>query len=136
MKTARELFDDDNDYCYGNYQPIIDAIGEVCIQVDDKDYQGDTSVLYKHKFGDDETEYGYLQFGWGSCSGCDALQACESIGEVQSLMNDMEASVQWMPRAEMLSYFKGHDWEGDYSFNMEEQKEFISKTITFLDEVE
>ena len=71
-------------YCESDYQPIVDSFGNVLIQVDDADYQGDTRVLYEK-----DGKYGYLNFGWGSCSGCDALQACCNIEEIQELINSL-----------------------------------------------
>lgn len=62
MKTAKELYPEywENEqksgsfYGPGNYQPIIDEIGNVLVQVDDGDYQGDTRVMYEKdgKYGD------------------------------------------------------------------------------------
>lgn len=37
---------------------------------DDHDYQGDSHALLEHG-----GEFGFLTFGWGSCSGCDAMEA-------------------------------------------------------------
>ena len=52
-----------------DYQPIINHIGKVLVQEDDEDYQGDTFVLLEK-----DSKYGFLNIGWGSCSGCDAVQ--------------------------------------------------------------
>lgn len=62
-------------YCEGpsSYQPIMDSFGNIILQVDDNDYQGDSRLLYR-----EDDRIGFLQFGWGSCSGCDSLQACHS----------------------------------------------------------
>ena len=133
MSKARELYpehfeDEDGWLCIGSYQPIIDDIGTVIIQVDDEDYQGDTRVFYEG--------YGYLQFGWGSCSGCDMLQACETEEEVNDVIREIEGGVQWFLNAdEALTYFKTHDWEGDYSWHQDEQKEFIRKVIEYLENI-
>jgi len=69
----------------GNYQPIINYFGEVLIQEDDKDYQGDSYILYKN--------YDLLIFGWGSCSGCDSLKACNSIEQLDSLIQQLKDSI-------------------------------------------
>ena len=66
-----------------DYRPMIDSFGyEILLQVDDKDYQGDSRLLFR-----DVSRYGILIFGWGSCSGCDSLQACESLEDVEKLRN-------------------------------------------------
>jgi len=112
----------------GSYQPIIDSMGEVVIQQDDNDYQGDTRVIYK-----DGNQIGWLQFGWGSCSGCDALQACNSYEEVNDLINGLTNQIRWFDsQAEALKFFLEHDWEGDYSWHAEEQKKFVSDCVAYL----
>jgi len=128
MKTYEEMYGKpDSGWFYpsGGYQQILDAIGEIVVQVDEDGYQGDTWVLYRR--GD---EFGYLQFGWGSCSGCDALQACDSPKEVEELGRDLENSVMWKSREEMLRYFNDHDWAGDYG--SEDRVPFIQRVKAIL----
>lgn len=136
MKKATELYPDyakneqENGYfyCPGDYQPILDEFGEILVQVDDKGYQGDSRVLYR-----DGSRYGWLQFGWGSCSGCDALQACDSMAEVQELMDNLHDEIRWFDnKEEAVKFFETHDWEGDYSWHADEQKEFIRRSLEVL----
>ena len=106
-----------------DYTPIINHIGRVIVRVDDSDYQGDTRVLLESEFS---RQIGWVQFGWGSCSGCDALQACESVSDVQSLVDEIIASVKWFhDKEDALKFFNEHDWEGDYSWHHKEQRMFI-----------
>lgn len=127
MIDASKLWEDD--YGCSSYQLIIDAMGhENLLQVDDSDYQGDTRVLFKSG-----AKYGWLQFGWGSCSGCDELQGCGSVGELQQLCDRLEQSVKWFDsKDDARRFFKSHDWEGDYSWHAEEQKQFINRAIEIL----
>lgn len=118
------------DYCISNYNPMLEQFGEIIIQVDDNDYQGDSRLLYKK-----EDMYGYLQFGWGSCSGCDALQGCETYEDLQRLSDSLETSIQWKTLQEMKDFFDKHDWEGDYSWHESEQKLFIQKCKDYLNEI-
>ena len=132
MKTAAELYPDfvGRDSFYGpeSYQPIIDDLGTVVLQVDDSDYQGDSRILYR-----DGERWGYLQFGWGSCSGCDALQACTGMGDIDGLIAGLRSSVKWYDTAgECLEYFNTHDWSGDYSAHAEEQADFIHRAKELL----
>ena len=131
METALELYPDyaksekeyGSFYGPGSYQPILDSFGKILVQVDDNDYQGDSRVLYKNG-----NKYGWLQFGWGSCSGCDSLQACSTIKEIQELIDDLYRSIKWFnTKKQLLDFFKNHDWEGDYSGRSNEQKDFINK---------
>ena len=112
-----------------DYQPILKLFGEIILQVDDNDYHGDSRVIYKFR-GDEENEYkyGYLQFGWGSCSGCDALKACRTVHEVEDLIDMLDRqTIRFSNAQEALEYFENHDWEGDYSYHTEKQKEFVKR---------
>jgi hypothetical protein len=127
MKKATEIYKEclEDDYWYGtgDYQPMLEQFGEIVVQVDDNDYQGDSRVLYK-----DKKRYGWLQFGWGSCSGCDALQACSSIDEIQELMDELKQQIKWFESAhECHEYFSEKDWSIDYSWMADQQREFINK---------
>ena len=107
----------------GEYDPLIKIIGSVALQVDDDDYSGDSRVLYK-----DGERFGVLIFGWGSCSGCDALQSCGSWKEVADIANEMQRDTKWFDSAaDALAYFETHDWAGDYSWHAEETRQFVEQ---------
>jgi hypothetical protein len=135
MRTAKEIYPsyweeeqkDGSFYGPGNYQPIINELGNVLVQVDDNDYQGDSRILYEK-----DGKYGFLIFGWGSCSGCDSLQACENIWEIQALMENLGNSIRWYDTIdELKQYFKDKDWDLEYSWHAEETKEFVDKVINY-----
>ena len=133
MISAKELYPEAQDGDYFSteceYQPILNEIGTIVLQKDDEDYQGDSRVLYR-----DGDRWGYLQFGWGSCSGCDALQGCESYEEIDKLIVFLVGTVRWFESAvEALAFFKEHDWAGDYSNSDENQAVFVADTIALLD---
>lgn len=127
---AKALYPDyDGGYGPSDYQPIVNDLGEILIQVDDEDYQGDTRVLIKK-----DGKFGVLIFGWGSCSGCDSLQSCETVDELEKLINDTQENVKWFDSAsDCLDYFKTHDWQGDYSWHQEETKRFVKESIEALE---
>ena len=130
MINARTLFpQEDPEFFYvSDYQPILDSFGKIILQIDDADWQGDSRVLYKRG-----EHIGYLQFGWGSCSGCDALQACATYDKVDAVIQHLSGAISWFSSAaNALTFFTCHDWEGDYSWHAEEQKEFIRKSIELL----
>ena len=128
MKTALELYSEEYGTdnlmgCIFDYTPILEQFGEILIKVDDDDYQGDSYLIYKK-----ENSYGYLRFGWGSCSGCDALQACNTIQEVQELMDTLYNSIIWfVSLAELKEYFANKDWELEYSWHIECFKDFLNQ---------
>lgn len=101
---------------------------KIAVQVDDNDYQGDSRLLY-----DENGKIGVLIFGWGSCSGCDALQACGSLEEVQKLCDELQEDIEWFDdKKQALEYFTNHDWKGDHSWHQTETRKFINKCIEYL----
>ena len=123
MKTAEEIYGDKS--CICDYQPMLEEFGNILLQVDDDDYQGYSFLLYRNN-----EKYGYLHFGWGSCSGCDALQACSSIEEVQKLMDRLYGSIQWFDGVcELREWFFSHDWKGDYCWHLDSFHEFYNLVV-------
>lgn len=134
MKTIAEIYPEFAELGGGysslyDYGPLIEGFGyEVAVRVDDEDYQGDTRILYR-----DGGKYGVLIFGWGSCSGCDALQACSSLSEVEELQQELHTAIKWYDTAaDALLYFNTHDWEGDYCWHQEETRKFIEEAKEHL----
>lgn len=127
---VRKLYPDaTEDYFYvGDYQPMIDAFGNMVAQQEIGSYQGDTLVLY-----DNDGRIGFLVFGWGSCSGCDALQACDNIEEVQELCDDLQRRIEWFnSKEDALKWAKEKDWETEWFLYEEEGNEFVQKIIEYL----
>lgn len=125
MATAREIYDNNSKLGWYDYQPMLDEFGTILLQEDDGGYQGDSFLIYK-----DNNRYGYLNFGWGSCSGCDALQACNTIDEVQGLMDSLYADIQWFDSIqELKNYFKNKDWELTWEFHTEAFKKFYPRVM-------
>ncbi len=125
MKTSEELFPEQSEgYFYGgDYQPIIDSFGKVLLQVDDADYQGDTRVVLES-----EGKFGVLIFGWGSCSGCDALQACGSHSDINSLIESLHNDITWFDSLEELkAWSAARDWELQWAWHSSETKDFVEK---------
>lgn len=119
MKKANEIYD--NSWGWWDYQPMLNEFGDILLQKDEQNYQGDSFLIYEK-----DDKYGYLTFGWGSCSGCDALQGCNSIGEVQELMDRLYSSIEWFDSLDALKeYFKETDWPLKYEYSIPEFKEFL-----------
>lgn len=117
----------DNEVWESDYQPIIDSFGQVLVQVDEDNYQGDSYIMYKR-----EKEYGFLIFGWGSCSGCDALQQCHTYEEIDELMSQLKNDIKWFDNLEQLKeYVQSKDHEGEYYWRYDEGKEFINKIMEY-----
>ena len=122
MKRAEDVYAK-GDGCWYDYQPMLNEFGDIVIQEDQDDYQGDSFLIYKV-----DDRYGYLNFGWGSCSGCDALQACNNINEVQKLMDELYDSIQWFDSlAELKIYFADTDWWLKHEYYLDEFKTFLER---------
>ncbi len=128
MKPIEEVYPN-HQYGDADYGPMLESIGhQILLRVDDSGWQGDSRVL----FADGERR-GYLQFGWGSCSACDALKAADSYQELEQLRVSLVESIRWFATAsDALKWFESHDWEGDYSWHADEQKVFVARAKSLL----
>jgi hypothetical protein len=69
-------------------------------------YQGDAFFILQ---GDDG-RLGLLMYGYGSCSGCDSLQACTTTQDVADLANQMFADTRWFDDKDaMRAYIDSDD---------------------------
>lgn len=114
---------------YFSYGDLLDSFEvQVLLNVEDNDYQGDTRVLMR-----DGARYGLVVFGWGSCSGCDALEAVNGdVAETTELRDELWSSVHWEDSAaEMLAYVDGKDWSLDFSYR-KETADFLAQARALL----
>jgi hypothetical protein len=80
-------------------------------------YQGDIAYLLTNEKG----EVGWLVVGYGSCSGCDALEAATSsyagggFEEVRKLRDELERDAEWFPDLPALrEWVKQRTTESDW----------------------
>ncbi len=127
---AKDEAEDGSFYGPSDYNPLLNSLGfDILLKVDDDDYQGDSRLLLR-----DGQRFGVLIFGWGSCSGCDALQACQTMVEIDRLRNELFNSVKWFESSsECLEYFIEHNWKGDHSWHTNEQGCFIAEAKRLLE---
>lgn len=128
MKTIEELLTEGK---YGpSYEDLYTSVDlEIILKTDAGDYQGDSFLLLK----DTKDRYGYAEFGWGSCSGCDSLQGCSSPKEYEELRQELINGIIWRDSAdEMLDFFYNRDWEGQWSSNKEEHEGFRKEVVEYL----
>ena len=108
-----------------DYTPILELYGEIIVKCDQQGYQGDTLSVVKK-----DGKYGYINFGWGSCSGCDALQACENISDVYTLAKGMYESIRWFDSSDqLLEFINTHDYDGDWT-----DKELVTEFKKLINE--
>ena len=131
MRSAREIFPDYEEHGLAGYDDILNEFGHVVFQVDDDDdYEGDSRVLLERE----GPYYGVLIFGFGSCSGCDALLACCTYEDLDELIAHFERDIHWFgSKEELLDWTKNRDWGLQWSWHARETKEFINKIIEFCD---
>jgi hypothetical protein len=116
----------DDNWAYAlSYQSLIEKFcSSIEVDVSDDDYQGSSFLLLR----DNEGRPGFLIYGWGSCSGCDAMQACSSASDVASLYDELRNSVQWFADDDAArAWFAAHDWAGEFSWHEDAIGEFITE---------
>jgi hypothetical protein len=104
-------FDINNYWCQNSYHDLIESFEhEVLVEYKEQDYQGDYLFLLR-----DGDRYGFLTFGFGSCSGCDALQGCDSKDEMIALRDNMYRSIRWEDSANaMVCYLLSKEYETEW----------------------
>lgn len=95
-------------------------------------YQGSSWVLFRSYHEHRQVMYGFLEFGWGSCSGCDALAACDSYKDLDKLRRSLINSISWFTISKMVKFLKEKDWESMSDSSVEEGKTFINKVLPLL----
>lgn len=98
----------------------------------DGDYSGDSVILFRRP---SDGAFGILEYGWGSCSGCDALQGCDTVEEVNDLRDSLFESIKWFDSATAcLEYVKSKDVE--VQALREPWTEFVGRAVPALAAVE
>ena len=133
-KPIKEVYnydDEESFYCSGDYEPLLESYGYLIVEKeDDHDYQGDSRVLY---YDNINNKLGVLIFGWGSCSGCDALQACSSLKDIEELRESFHNNIRWFDSIYSLKeYIEEFDHEGQYYCHQTEWANFINKVSTMI----
>lgn len=114
---------------YWSYSDLVDSMEvEVLVERHDNDYQGDSYYLLKK-----DREYGILIFGWGSCSGCDALEACDgNLEEATELRDSLWESITWMTKPEIRKYVNKKDFSLEFWHYSSEGPAFVAEVKEFL----
>jgi hypothetical protein len=94
---------DDARYTRLSYRQILDWCGSVWFSADEGSYQGDLYVvLTKQRMVDGEwrQQWGVAIIGYGSCSGCDALEGAMDDGRAETLqlVKDIANNIRWFDK--------------------------------------
>jgi hypothetical protein len=130
MSLARQLYPNAFQRKYqviDNYEPIINHLGKPLVHKDTDPYQGDALVLLRT-----DTGYGFLVFGYGTCSGCDALQACDSYEDLESLIDNLIASMKTFDTLADAQLHIANDsyHKLRYHYHLKEWQEFRSTCLS------
>lgn len=128
FKFGRDRYDVDRP----SYREIADKIATVMNEWDIGSYQGDTVFLLA-----DGDRRGLLIQGYGSCSGCDALQAVNTPAEAQDLIDDMVRNVHWEDSPGALArWIDARDWAGQWSWYVADARTCLRDVLCLLHGVE
>lgn len=111
-----------------SYEELIESFGvETLLTAELGDYSGDYLTILRDNLG----RFGFLSFGYGSCSGCDSLQSCESLEEVVTLRDQLWEDTHWGTASELKVYLDDPELITWYrtgpGFG-----EFVAKALTLL----
>lgn len=129
MQHWKPLWDAPEEDKYGwdlDYDKIVKSFRyDLLASVTLGSYQGD--ILYLLQNGD---QYGFLCVGYGSCSGCDALEACDTRADVEQLRKSLHDDIVWIgDRTTTLKWLVERDWEGQYYGNDPDVKTFVLDAV-------
>lgn len=108
---------------FDTYDDMVDSFDCLSLATDFiGDYQGDIFYLLKK-----DNEYCLLVIGYGSCSGCDALEACDTREERIELAESIRSSMQWFSKEDLLDHLNVEYLETQYYWYEADAKEVIEK---------
>ena len=110
-----------------SYYDLVEKNAEVLIEHTLGSYQGD--MLFLLRSGD---QFGFLVVGYGSCSGCDSLEACESQEAVDSLAERIYDGIKWFDSFdELKSYVLDDNKDLEWYAHEEQWPEFVEKVKNY-----
>lgn len=117
-------------YNLPSYEELITSAGiEILCDMSIGSYSRDSLLIVKRK-----NLFGFLTFGWGSCSGCDALKACHSFESLNKLRNTLYNSIIWKTGPELVEYLNIKDWAGEFYYYTDDESTQNIKIKTFIEE--
>ena len=116
------------DWVRCSYESLIESTGCQIVESESVgDYQGDSCALLY-----DGGRWGFIAWGWGSCSGCDALQACDNDEQhLADLRRQLHSDIHWEDdKFRLTDWLLGRDWECQWYGS---QATFILKATAHMD---
>ncbi|GAA2322029.1 hypothetical protein GCM10010149_88930 [Nonomuraea roseoviolacea subsp. roseoviolacea] len=124
---------------YYSYDDLVASMDvEVVHEGHEQNYQGDSHYIVR-----EDGRCGYMTFGWGSCGGCDALQACMDYGSDEStlrsvteLRDEIYNQIHWEETpAKLFAYMADKDWRLDWRYHAQDFRVFLAEALTKLSDV-
>lgn len=82
-----------NEVKINGYESLIESMGvKILVEESTYGYQGDSILLIQSNSSD---KCGFLVFGWGSCSMCDAFEACKNLEDYDNLRKSLYQGIFW-----------------------------------------
>lgn len=89
------------------YEDFVALMGKVLVECIFGASEGDSYYLIH----DPDKGYGYICIGWGSCSVCDALEACDTLEEIVDLYFEIYDQIHWEPDQKLMArWMLIRDW--------------------------
>lgn len=97
---------DDEFFLPGSYREALEDRGlKVVAETAFGDYQGDLVFVLRGPDG----RHGVTVVGYGSCSGCDARQACSTQEEFDGLVDSVVRSIRWGAKEDLRAHLMGEN---------------------------
>lgn len=119
---------------YPTYHALVASFGFTIIAEESfGSYQGDLVFVLE-----DRDKRGWLVVGYGSCSGCDQLEAVSPWGDdedsdwtdVISLRDELASEVRWFDsHEELVEWLKGETFSNQWYYYEDEMKHFVKGFI-------
>lgn len=120
-------YEEDDYFRYSSYNPIVKHFGDILVENHDNDYQGDSRYLIQTA-----GKIGFLVIGWGSCSGCDALQACSNDHDLRELVDSLWSQVKWFDNLlQAKMYLNSEEREGSYYSHTSNWERFVREVNSY-----
>ena len=127
MKASLILREKDTNVYWFDFSDV-----EILVQYDEGGYQGDSMALLKFF----SNEYFIAKWGWGSCSGCDALQAAQNnANSLAELVIDFQSSISEKLESKE-DVIKWLSKELQNTFDKELHNNFSHKIIEYFNSLE
>ena len=102
----------------------LDIVDYLCMG----DYQGDLLIIVKK-----ENQFGMISTGYGSCSGCDALQSCDdNPKKLKALQKRLCNGVIWKDITSFIKHLRTKEWQNEYYYGEQELPQFVDNVIEKL----